>query len=148
MALLILLAGTARTGIVRIYLGLHTLNGTFLQGIVLVRTRHLGNLLSLHFLLDAYTEEQSYCLLFDVLRHIIEHFISTQLVFNQRIFLTVCLQTGSLTKLIHVINVIHPLSVNYFQKNYTLDLTDCFRLRELRFFTLVKFHRFLFQLLL
>ena len=43
--------------------------------------------------------------------------------------------------------MIHPLSVNNFQQNHPLDLTDCLRIRELGLLRLVKLHGLFLQLL-
>ena len=90
-ALFILLPGTAGAGIIGIDLGLHTLNGSLLERIVLVGAGNFGYLLPLYFLFDAYMEQQTDGLLPDVLGHIVEHLITVHFIFYQRVFLGICL---------------------------------------------------------
>ena len=58
-------------------------------------------------------EQETHGFFFDVLRHLIEHLITVHFVLYQRISLTISCQTDTLTQLIHIINVIHPLPVNH-----------------------------------
>ena len=93
-------------------------------------------------------EEQTDSFLLDILRHLVEHLVTAQLVLNQRILLSVCLQTGSLTKLLHIVDVIHPLAVDDLEQDHTLDLTDRLRLRELCLLALIQLHSLFLELLL
>ena len=52
------------------------------------------------------------------------------------------LRHDALTEDFHVVNMIHPLTVNGFQKNHSLKLTKLLRFRELRFLCLIKLHSF------
>ena len=63
-------------------------------------------------------------ILLNVLRHFVEHIISDHLIFNLRISLSVSLQADSLTQLVHVVDVIHPLLVDDTKQNHTLQLTN------------------------
>ena len=87
-------------------------------------------------------EQKSHSLFPDVLGHLVEHLVTAHLVLYQRISLSVCLQAHALTQLLHVVDVIHPLTVNDLQQNHTLQLTDGFRFGELGFFCFVQLHSF------
>ena len=82
-------------------------------------------------------EQQADGFFLNVCRHLIKHFKSGHLVLNQRISLTICLKTDAFTENLHIINMIHPLTINGFQQNDTLQLTDHLFLRELCFFCLI-----------
>ena len=137
-ALFIFLATSARTRIIRIYLCCLTLLRRALCRIhpcwfrLLWQPAHvLPSALLLHGTADGRYLPECCC-------HLIKHVITAHLVLYKRISLAICLQTDTLTKLIHIINMIHPLTVNDFQKNDTLQLTDLLRLRELCFFCLIQ----------
>ncbi len=85
-------------------------------------------------------EEKTNGLFSDILRHLIEHIIAVELIFHKRILLGIRLKPCTLTQLIHVINMIHPLPVNHLEKDHALNLPDCFRLREFRLLALVQLH--------
>ena len=65
--------------------------------IVCMQSRLLCNLFSFNLLFYIDMEEKSDCIHFDCTCHFTEHIISDHLVFNQRISLSVSLQTDSLT---------------------------------------------------
>ena len=65
--------------------------------------------------------------------HVIEHVIALVFVFLNRILLTICLKSNTLTELIHIIDMLHPVSVDTSKKKHTLCLTDSFRIREFSF---------------
>ena len=148
MALLVFQPAAAGAGIVRIYLFLFALHRFFSIGIIFVCSCNLCNLLPLYFLLDTYMVQKTDRILLNVLRHFVEHIISDHLIFNLRIPLSVSLQADSLTQLIHIIDVIHPLLVDDTKQNHTLQLTNLLLCRELGFFFLVELHSCFFQLLL
>ena len=77
--------------------------------------------------------------------HIVEHLKSTHLVFYYRISLAVSYKSNTLTKDLHIIDMIHPLAVDGFQKNYSFKFTQLLCFRELRFLRFVKLHGFLFD---
>ena len=143
-ALLEFLSGTAWTRIVRINLSGFSLLRS-LRRRILIGSRHLGCRLSLHLLLYADVVKGSHCILADGGRHGVEHLVAAHLVLNQRILLAVCLEADSLPELIHVVDMSHPLVVNYLQKNHALQLTDLLCLRELSFLRLVELGRGLLQ---
>ena len=87
-------------------------------------------------------------ILLNVLRHFVEHIIGDHLVFHLGISLPISLQADSLTQLIHVIDVIHPLLVNDTKQNHSLQLTNLLLRRELGFLLLIELHSRFFQLLL
>ena len=58
-------------------------------------------------------EQHSDRLLTDILGHLIKHLVTAELVLHQRISLAIGLQAHTLTELIHIVNVIHPLPVNH-----------------------------------
>ena len=60
----------------------------------------------------------------NVLCHLLKHLISKELVLNNRILLCIRLKSDTLTKLIHIINMVHPLTVNNFKKNNTFYFTN------------------------
>ena len=65
-------------------------------------------------------EQEPHCLLADILGHFVKHFIAAELIFHQRVSLSVGLQAHALAELVHIINVIHPLSVNHLKQNHAL----------------------------
>ena len=83
-------------------------------------------------------EQDTYGLLGDAVCHRIEHIVSGHLVFNKGIALAVCLQSDTLTQLIHVIDVIHPLTVYCLKQYHTLKLTYLLGRRELGLLGLIK----------
>ena len=123
-ALLVLFTASARTRIVRINLLLGTLLRRSWAGLILICAGHLCDLLTFHLLLYLYVEQQTNRILLDTCAHCIEHLIRAHLVLDKRISLAVSLQSDTLTQLIHIVDVIHPLPVDDFQKNDTLQLTD------------------------
>jgi len=72
--------------------------------------------------------------------HVVEHLKCVHLVLNNRISLAVCHQADTLTEHLHVVDVIHPLAIDTFQKNYSLKLTKLLRFRELSLFRFIKLH--------
>ena len=81
--------------------------------------------------------KESYCILCDSLCHLIEHIIAHHLVLNNRILLSICLKSDTLLKLIHIIDMIHPLSIYNLKKYYSLYLSDSFWLWEHSFLIFV-----------
>ena len=132
-ALFVFLSASARTWIIRIYLILGPAYGSLLGGLIFISSCNLSNLFSFHFLLNPYMIQQTDGVLLNTGDHVIEHIKGTHLIFYLWITLSVSLQTDTLTKLFHIIDVIHPLPVNDFQKYYTLQFTNLFRFRELCF---------------
>ena len=51
-------------------------------------------------------------ILFNALCHIFKHLIGIHLIFYKRISLSIGLQADTLTQLIHIVDVVHPLSVD------------------------------------
>ena len=84
----------------------------------------------------------------DCRRHIIKHLIGAHLVFHQRIAVSIGLETDTLAKLIHIVNMGHPFIVNNLKKNDALDLADLLCIREFCFLGLIELDRFLFQRML
>ena len=84
----------------------------------------------------------------DGIRHLTEHIVSLHLILNQRISLSISLKSDSLTELIHIINMIHPTCINYFQQDDTLHFSELFSLRELCFFTFIRLDSTFFQQML
>ena len=79
-------------------------------------------------------------ILLNARRHLVKHIKTCHLVLDKRISLSVGLQSDTLTKLIHIIDVIHPLAVDHLQENDALKLTELLRLRELRLLRLIQLH--------
>ena len=79
--------------------------------------------------------------------HVIEHLERSRLVLNNRILLAISDKTNTLTKKFHIIDMIHPLAVDRFQKNYSFQLTKLLCFRELSFLHLIKLHCLFLQLL-
>ena len=71
-------------------------------------------------------------------RHCIKHLKSGQLVLNERISLCERLQADTLTQLIHIIDMSHPLAVNGLEQYDTFEFPDCLRLREFCFLCLIQ----------
>ena len=92
-------------------------------------------------------EQYPDCFLTYGVGHRIEHIISHHLVLNKRISLTVRLKTDTLTELIHIVDVIHPLSVYYFQKDDTLDLSYLLGTGEFGFLGLINLDNFFLELM-
>ena len=65
-------------------------------------------------------EQKTYGIFLDAGDHVIKHIKSCHLVFYERISLAVCLKSDTLTQLIHIIDVIHPLAVDHLQEDDTL----------------------------
>ena len=55
--------------------------------------------------------------------HGIEHVIAFHLIHNLRILLPVCGKADALTQLVHIVNMVHPVTVHGTKQEYTLDLT-------------------------
>ena len=91
--------------------------------------------------------QKPYRIFADILRHLVKHGVARHLIFHQGISLAVGLQPRALTKLIHIVNVSHPLSVDDFQQDHTLQFPDLFGIGELRFLRFVKFYRLALELL-
>ena len=77
----------------------------------------------------------------DAGRHGREHLVAAQLILYQRISLGKGLQADTLAKLIHIVDMVHPLPVDDLQKEDALQLTQHLRIRELGFLQLIKLHR-------
>ena len=92
--------------------------------------------------------QHTYCIFLNRIDHTIEHLESTHLVFYNRISLSISYKTDTLTKNLHVIDMIHPLTVDRFQKNHSLQFTQLLCFRELGFFCFIKFHSFFFNQML
>ena len=110
------------------------------QARILIRSCYLGYLLTLCLLLHTDMKQNSYRFFLDACRHGREHFIAAQLILYERISLRKRLQANTLTKLIHIVDMIHPLPVDDLQKEYALQLTEHLRIREFRLLHLVKLH--------
>ena len=93
-------------------------------------------------------EQKTDCIFLNCRNHLIEHIKASHLVLNKRISLTVCLKSDTLTQLIHIIDMIHPLTVNHLKKNDTFQFTELLDLRELRLLCLVEKYCLLLQMLL
>ena len=93
-------------------------------------------------------EQQTYRILTDTVGHGIKHLITAHLILNQRIPLGISLQADSLTQLIHIVNMGHPLVIDNLQQNNPFQFTDSLRFREFRFLAFIQLHSFFFQLLL
>ena len=138
MALFEFLAASARTRIVRVdFLYLAYLRCLGRRGVA-VGSGYLGCRLTLNLLLYTNVEQNADSLLGDRCRHSLEHLVSAHLVLNNRVSLAVSLQANTLTQLVHIINVAHPLVVDHLQKYYALQLTDLLCLLELCLFCLVQ----------
>ena len=87
-------------------------------------------------------------LFLDVLGHLVEHAVAAHLVLHQGIPLTVGLEADALAQLLHIVDMVHPLSVDDPQKDDALQLSDGLRIGELGLFALVELHGLLLQLLL
>ena len=145
MTLFELLAASARARIVRVdFLYLTYLRCTRCR-IVTVGSGYLCCRLTLDFLLNTDVEQDADGLLGDGCSHCLKHLVSTHLVLNNRISLAVSLQADTLTQLIHIVDVAHPLVIDDFQKDYALQFTDLLCLLELSLFRLVKLDRLFFQ---
>ena len=59
--------------------------------------------------------------------HFIKHLNTCITIFNDRILLCISLKRNTLSQLIHIVNMAHPLIVNDFQQEDTLYLTECLR---------------------
>ena len=145
-ALLIFLSASAGAGIVGVDLLHIPLLRCFYAGVVFVCACHLGRRLSLHLLLYADMEEDADSILTDGGSHALKHLISTHLVFYYRIALAVGLKTDSLTQLVHIIDVSHPLIINHLKKDHALNLTHLLGLGEFCFLCLVKLESLLFEI--
>ena len=60
----------------------------------------------------------------NILCHLFEHIVSNELVLNYWVFLCVCLKSNAFSKLLHVVDVIHPFAVDYFKKNNSFNFSD------------------------
>ena len=99
--------------IIWIYLCSFSLFRSILRTLVLVGSGYLCHLLTFYLLLDAsHGYRRRIGILLDAGGHVIEHIKSCHLVFYKRISLAVCLKSDTLTQLIHIIDVIHPLAVD------------------------------------
>ena len=96
-ALLILLTASARTRIVRIYLRMFTLLRCILCRIILVCSGNLGNLLSLNLLFNLNMIQKTDGIFLNRRNHIVEHIETCHLVLYQRISLSICLKSDTLT---------------------------------------------------
>ena len=111
MAVLVLLAASARAGIIGIDLLLRSSLGLFDGSLVLIGACDLGDFFSLHFLLYFDMEQYTDRLFHDIAVHLIEHVVAGDLVLDKRIVLSKGLQADTLAELVHIVDVIHPLSV-------------------------------------
>ena len=136
-ALFILFAASARTGIIGINLLRRSLFRFLRTAVILIGTCYLSYLLSFHLLLDSHMIQKAQGILLDGTDHLIEHVIGGHLILHLRIFLTIGLQSDTLAKLIHIVDMIHPFTVDDFQEDDTLQLAQLLRLGELCLFHLV-----------
>ena len=111
MAVLVFLAASTRAGIVGIDLLFSPSLGLLDGSIVLIGACHLGDFFSLYLLLYFDMEEDTDGFLHDIAVHLVEHVVSGDLVLDKRIMLSERLQANALTQLVHIVDVIHPLSV-------------------------------------
>ena len=88
--------------------------------------------------------EETEGILLDGSCHGIEHLVSVHLVLYERITVTVSLKADTLTQLLHIVDVIHPLPVYNLQHNHSLQLTKLLGLRELCLFGFIKLGSLLF----
>ena len=58
--------------------------------------------------------------------HFHKHIISLELIFLNGIMLSVCTESDTVFKLVHIVDVVHPAAVNASEHNYTLNLTYIF----------------------
>ena len=89
--------------------------------------------------------QHTYSIFLDRSDHVIEHLKCAHLVLNNRISLSICSKTNTLTEHFHIIDVVHPLAVNTFQKNDTLKLTKLLWFRKLSFLRFIKLHCLFFH---
>ena len=80
--------------------------------------------------------------------HGLVHLVTLHLIFNNRIPLAVSLKTNTLAQGVHIIQMGHPLVINYLKQDNALNLTDLLRLREFSFFCLVKLDCLFLQVML
>ena len=93
-------------------------------------------------------EQDTNRLFLDGSHHCLVHLIALHLVLYHRISLAVRLKPNSLAQRIHIIQMSHPLVVNYLQQNHALDLADLLCIRILRLFCLIKLNGSLFNAVL
>ena len=149
MALLILLSASAPARIIRIDLLLLSLLRRALLGLVTVGSGHLRDLLTFDLLLHLYMVHHPQRVFLDGTGHGIEHVIAFHLIHNLRILLPVCGKADALTQLVHIVNMVHPVTVHGTKQEYTLDLTHIHAgIRKLRLFLLIQRKRIRGQLLL
>ena len=89
--------------------------------------------------------EQTDRVVLDAGNHLLEHVVSFHLVLNQRISLAVSLETDALAKLLHVVDVVHPLRVDCAEQHDALHLARVLGSRELLLLLLVECKRLLLQ---
>ena len=147
MTVLVLLSRTAGAGIIRI--NLPSLSGLRRSHsrLVPVCCKRLRHLLSLYFLFQFNLVKYAHRLFLDAPHHFLEHLIARNLVFYERILLSIRLQADSITEDIHIINMAHPLLIHHLQEDDTLRFTHLFRIRELRFLLFIKTDSLLLQIL-
>ena len=145
MALFELFTASARTRIIRVNL----LHLAYLRCLrrrgVTVGPGYLRCRLSFNLLLYANVEQNTDCLLGDGSRHGLEHLVGIHLILNNRISLAVSLQADTLTQLVHVIDMAHPLVVDHLQKYHTLQLTDLLCILEFSLLRLIQLDGFFLQ---
>ena len=90
-------------------------------------------------------EQNTDGILTDRCRHAVEHLIAAHLILNQRVSLTIRLQTDAFAQLIHIVDMSHPLCINHFQKDHALHLAYLFRACKLCLACLIKLRCRLFE---
>ncbi len=142
-----LLTTSARTRIIGHDLFGSTLDGCIGNRVILVGSRFLCNLFTLKLALNMNTEQHTNSILFDAVDHFLEHVKALELVFINRITLRKCLKTDALTKLIHVVDVVHPLCIDRPEQDDTFNLTELVLYGEFGFLLLIQTDSFFFEYL-
>ena len=120
-ALFIFLTASTWAGIIRIYFNLFSLNRFLRTGtVILVCSGNFSYLLTLDLLLYMYMLQHTKSIFLNGCDHFVEHIKCTHFIFNNRISLSISSKSDTLTKDFHIINVIHPLAINAFQKYNSL----------------------------
>ena len=96
VAVLIFLTGTARARIVRVDLLLGAALRCIRNGIILIGSCHLRNLLTLDVLLNTRVVNTAYRILLDRLCHRLKHVVCCHLILDNGVLLAVSLQTDTL----------------------------------------------------